>query len=398
MALSDEHRKAPTVAASAGTTVVAWETLTGAPIEATVRRHGTGADTWPRAVGVTERDARAPSVAVTPTGVALMAWQGYDGDTPVIRVARNRTDEWSRPIIVSAGGRGARDPQIGVDEAGHVTVAWLADVGTLDSVVQVATTAEPDGPFGPPTQVGARGQLRHLRLAVGADGTAAIAWASQRPERAVFAAGRHDGRWGQVTLLSEPGTTPIEPGVAAAPGGRAAAIWTAETDAGAETTVAEFVAGSWQRPTVVDRAAERAREMSRPGRADTAPAVTVLPRGVAAAWARYSPGQAQVRGATRIDGDSGGDWSDAGDLSYPGSAAGGVHLIGAAGATGLAAWEELDGGLLRARVGRVGDAGGCVDLAPSAGETGGVRLAGLANPTAVFVDFARSRVMAVDLP
>ncbi len=397
MALSDEHRKSPVIAANAGSTLVAWETLTGEPIEATVRRRTADADSWPRAVAVSERDARAPSVAVATDGTALLAWQGYDGDTPVIRVARSRAGGWSAATIVSTRGRGAREPQIAVDATGRVTVAWLSDVGTLDSSVAIATADDPDGPFGPPVPVGAVGRLSHLRLAVAADGTAALTWSSEKPHRAIFAAAGEGGRWGEVARISPPDGTPTEPNVAAAAGGRAAVIWTSEDGAGAHTSVARYTAGSWQVATIIDRADGPGREMSRPGRAVTAPAVAMLPDGIAAAWSRDSPHEAQVRGA-RADDATGGTWSTPYDLSRPEAPAGGIDAIAAAGATALAGWEEQDDGLLRARVGPIDGSGGCLDLAPSAGETGGVRLAGVAGPTAVFVDFSRSRVMAVDLP
>jgi hypothetical protein len=66
----------------------------------------------------------------------------------------------------------------------------------------------------------------------------------------------------------------------------------------------------------------------------------------------------------------------------------------------LITWEELDGGLIRARAELVAaDRGaGCSDLSAGRAETGGVRSAGGSAPVAVFVDLDRGRVKVADLP
>lgn len=387
--LSPERRRNPVVASDSGRTiVVAWETQTGEPIEARVR---TGR-TWSPIRQISEVDARLPAAAVTPDGSALIAWQGFDGDRAVIRLARHGEDGWSTGRIVSPPGVSAREPQLAVDGSGRATVAWLADAGGLRSTVMVA--AEDDaGRMSPPTTVGPPLKNRRLRLSLAVDGTAAMAWQADGPDRGAYVAVRSDGRWSAATRVSPAGHEALEPAVAAGRDGTASAIWVTAHD-GARIETTDFAAGTWGPATTLDNGDDRPREIARPGRADTGPAIALLPNGAAAVWSRHSADGAWVRAALRRPGAR---WSTPIDLSRPGAAAGGATLAQQPGAHAAAGWEEIDAGLLRVRIQDLGTGGaGCVDLAPATGESAGVRLVGGGAATAVYVDLNRGRVLAVE--
>jgi hypothetical protein len=96
-----------------------------------------------------------------------------------------------------------------------------------------------------------------------------------------------------------------------------------------------------------------------------------------------------------------GTWAAATALSAPGAAASGVKVTALAGGGVAAGWEELDGGLIRARVARLapdGSAPRCTALTAAVAESGAVRLVGGSAPTAVFVDFNRNRVQTAPIP
>jgi hypothetical protein len=78
-----------------------------------------------------------------------------------------------------------------------------------------------------------------------------------------------------------------------------------------------------------------------------------------------------------------------------------VQVAVLAGGVAAAAWEELDGGLIRARVARLAVDGAplvCADLSAARAESGAVRLVGGSAASVVFVDFNRSRVQVAPIP
>jgi hypothetical protein len=177
-------------------------------------------------------------------------------------------------------------------------------------------------------------------------------------------------------------------------------VWIGRDDQGIAAFVSERTDGAaWSAPRAVGRGSARPRELARPGRADTGPDVAILPDGRAvAAWTLVQDGANRLGTAIR---DANGRWDTPIGQPGAGGPAGGAQVAPVAGGGALLAWEELDGGLIRARSQHIAVGDGterCADLSTARSETGGVRLAGGSAPAGVFIDLNRGRVRAANLP
>lgn len=135
----------------------------------------------------------SPQVAVAPDGKTTVVWSRRDpGSTfSVMASTRSPRGAFTAPVRLSAAGEDATGPQVAVAPDGTTTVAWMRDVGNNDGIVR-ATTRPPNGGFGEPVDVSPAGYVGPPSLAVGADGTTAVAWggsgiqASTRPAAGAF--------------------------------------------------------------------------------------------------------------------------------------------------------------------------------------------------------------------
>ena len=399
--LSGNERRDPVVASDGGGGIVAiWESLTGGPVEASAH---TPTGTWSAPAPLSGPYARFPSVAVSPTGEAVAAWQMPESakTTAVQVTTRDTNGAWSPPFDVSPPRQHAREPQIAFAGNGTALLVWRRDTTGNDTVIEV--TERPLGgqwttpqPLSDPSV-----RSKRPRLAVAPNGAAALVWEQTVDGRlTVVAATRAaDGRWSAPLTLS--GTARgHEPDVAIGPTGTATAVWIDEGENAATVMASSHSeGGTWSTPVVIGRGSALPHETPRPGRADTGADVAVLPGGrIAAVWTIVADGtnRAQIA-ATQPDGT----WAGATALSKPGAAASGVQVTALAGGGVAAGWEELDGGLIRAHVARLPPDGSpprCTALTAAVAESGAVRLAGGSAPTAVFVDFNRSRVQAAPIP
>jgi hypothetical protein len=400
--LSGDDRRDPVVASDGGGGVVAvWESLTGGPVEAAAR---TATGSWSTATALSAPFGRAPSIGVSPDGSAVATWQiPMSRQTTAVQVAdRNPIGGWTAPREVSAPRTHAREPQIGITGDRTTIVVWRRDTASGDTVIEVVERP-PGGVWTPPTALSNPAvRSSRPRLAVAPNGAAALVWEQRDDDdvRAMASTRTLDGRWSAPAVLSRDGSA-HEPDVGIGPTGAATAAWIEERgDRAAAVTAShpDLQADAWSAPAVVGEGSGLPRETSRPGRADTGADVAVSPDGrVAAAWTIVdADGLNRVEVATRgVDGA----WTAPTALSKPGRTASGVHVAPLAGGSTIAAWEEIDGGLLGARVTRIEPTGitGCTDLTRALTETAAVRLVGGTAPTAVFVDFNRSRVQAIDL-
>ena len=399
--LSGGDRRDPAVATDGGARAVAvWESNTGGPVEASMR---TADRTWTASTSLSRAGARDPSVAMDPAGDAIAVWERQPVGMPrTIEASTAGPDgTWRSPVMVSAPGASAHDARVAVDGTGRAVVAWRRDTTGADAVIEVAEERA-DGTWGMPHAISAGGaRARRPRLAVAPNGEAAIVW-EQRVDRnhAVAAATRDAaGTWSGPALVSAGVRGDQEPDVAIGPLGFAVAVWIGRDDAGIGVFAAEHADGStWSAPQAVGRGSDRPRELARPGRADTGADVAVLPDGRAVvAWTVVQDDANRLGTAIR---DADGRWSAPAGQPGAGGPAGGVQVAPVAGGGALLAWEELDGGLIRARVQRITAGDGaerCADLSSARSETGGVRLAGGSDPAAVFIDFNRGRVRAADV-
>lgn len=396
--LSGADRRDAVAATDGGAgAVAAWESTTGGPIEASLR-----SGSWSVATPVSRDGARDPSVAMSPGGAAVAVWQWQPvGRERTIEVATSRADgTWTAPATLSAPEASARDPQVAVDGTGHATTVWRRDTDGDHAVVEVAEQ-EADGDWSMPRSISAgEVRARRPRLAVAPDGAAAAVW-EQRVDgtQGVAVATRSSsGAWSAPSVVSTGVRSTQEPDVAIGPLGAAVAVWIGRDSSG----IGVFAATNdgqtgWSTPVPIGRGDDRPRELSRPGRADTGADVAMLPDGrPVAVWTLVQGGANRLGAAI---GDGAGRWTE---LPAPGSGgpAGGVQVVPAAGGGALVTWEELDGGLIRARSESVGSDGGtgCRDLSAGRSETGGVRPAGGSAPIAVFIDLNRGRVEVADLP
>lgn len=377
-----------------------WESLTGGPVEAAVH---TPTGPWSTAAPLSAPFARFPSVAVNPTGAAVAAWQIPESvQTTAVQVAtRDATGAWSPPFDVSPARRHAREPQIALTGNGTALLVWRRDTTGDDTVLEV-TERPPDGQWTTPQTLSDPSvRSKRPRLAVAPNGAAALVWEQTVDGRlTVVAATRAgDGRWSAPLTLS--GTTEAhEPDVAIGPTGTATAVWIDETENGVAVMAASHSGdGTWSPPVAIGRGSALPHETPRPGRADTGADVAVLRDGrIAAAWTMVDSGTNRAQTATT---QPDGAWGAATALSKPGAAASGVQVTALAGGGAAAGWEELDGGLIRARVARLapdGSAPLCMAVTTAVADSGAVRLVGGSAPTAVFVDFNRSRVQAAQIP
>lgn len=401
MTLSEADRREPTIAGDGGGgAVVAWESLTGGPIEATIRRDGT----WSTPTDLSAPSARDPSVAMTPGGLAFVAWQAPTrGGRDVIIVAeREPNGSWSARGPVSRRDARSRRPQIATDARGRAIVAWVRDTGGQNAVVEIAER-DGSGRWGTPQELSDAGlRARRPRLAVTPDGRAALVWEERVGDRGSVAAAtrRLDGTWTPATSLSGSMESAREPDVSIGPRGDAVAVWVGEDSGGVGTFAAESVAGGpWSPAVRLGTGDDISRELSRPERAETGADVAVLPdREALAVWSVFDGGTNRVRLATR---SADGTWGTPIDLSAARNESGGAQVAALAGGGGIVAWEEVDGGLLRVRTVRVGAgnvARPCADLAGGRAEYAAIRLTGGSAPTAVMVNLNRGRVQAVPVP
>jgi hypothetical protein len=399
--LSGADRREPAIAADGGArAVVAWESLTGGPIEAAVRN----GMTWSAPAQLSTAGGRDPSAAMTPAGLAFVTWQWpVDGGGAVIQVAeREPSGAWARPVSVSAPGTRARRPQIGTDARGGAVVAWVRDTTGEDAVVEVAERTRA-GRWSAPRVLSTAGmRARRPRLAVASDRRAVLAWEERVNDRGSVAVATRlpDGAWSAPTTVSGGMESAREPDVAIGPRGDAVVVWIGEDDAGVGAFAAQNLeTGLWSEPIRVGSGDDIPRELSRPERAETGPDVAMMVNGRAvAAWTLFDGGANRVQASRR---QADGSWGPPIDLSRKGHESGGAQVTSVAGGAAAVAWEEVDGGLLRvrsARVGADGAPGRCTDLAGGLAEYASVRLAGGSAPTATFVNLNRGRVEAVTLP
>lgn len=400
--LSGDDRRDPQIASDGGGGIVAvWESVTGGPIEASTRD---AAGTWAPTRPLSARFARDPAIAVDPSGVAVAAWQlpKAEATTSVQVTSYSRERGWSEVSDVSPAGAHAREPQVAVTGAGTVVLVWRRDApGPTQTVLEVVER-RPDGQWDRPrTLSDPTARATRPRLAMSPTGSAALVWEQKADGRnTVMAATRTpDGLWSQAESLSTPTSRDQEPDVAIDARGNASAVWIGETDAGASVFAASHPdRGSWSSPTVIGRGSAVPHETPRPGRADTGADIALLPDSRAVAvWTIVDGDTNRAQSAAT---DPSGTWLPANSLSAPGVVASGVQVASLAGGSAIAGWEELDGGLLRARVARLDGQGrpaACTDLTGEPTDSGAVRVVGGSAPSAVFVDFNRSRVQVAEL-
>jgi hypothetical protein len=156
-------------------------------------------------------------------GSAWVVWKRNVGGFDVIQGTKVALDGTQGPIITLSGPTlQATDPVIATRADGSAMVGWLNTAAIDDTVHTVSITA--DGTVGPITTrstVGPVGQpAADISIALGHDGTAALAWRKFNGVSWVIQAVKvaADGTSGTIHDLSDPASSASAPDIAATPG------------------------------------------------------------------------------------------------------------------------------------------------------------------------------------
>lgn len=383
--LSDDYRVLPRVATSPrGDAIVAWESTTGEPVEVRTRPAG---GSWSPVVRVAGPHSHDPAVAIDANDRPWVAVSGHADGLPAVIVASGPT--WT-PTTLSVGQANARKPQIGASD-GALIVVWLSFVDGRRGVVSVSELAH--GTWSPPRSLSQpQDGIDELALSVAPSGSAVATWTAGRRDRTAAAVVRTpNGIWSSPMVLSTHDTVAIETAPVATDSS-GWAVWTeAKRDnSSASVRVRKFDGVRWTAAVALDRSSTGPRQMARPGQSPLGPSATKLADGgVVAAWTLGDGSNSVVR--ARIVRPSGRP-GRLHQMSQASSQAGAPRAAVLGDGTPVAAWEEIDGGLLRVRYQRLTETAGCVDVTGEPTETSSISVAGGRRPLIAFVDLRRSRV------
>lgn len=242
----EQHPNPDLAIDSAGTAVAVWSDDRG--LHAMARPRGAGRFERAEILSVTDAD---PQVG-TSSRTAVAAWSARRSGRTTVRIAVSRDGEtFGEPDKLHLRGLGGARPVMAVDSRAKITAAW-ARRGRVH-----AATCNPDGSCGATRVLSPSGEdARDPRVAVGADGTAVIAWrnakgvaASLRPARRRFRRGTQLGEGERVGNLA----------LTVGPRGDAAAVWTARGPGGPTVEAALRARGRrFGRARTISAAAEKA--------------------------------------------------------------------------------------------------------------------------------------------
>jgi hypothetical protein len=128
-----------------------------------------------------------PAVGLAPDGTAVVAWGSFGGDSSsrpggergtVLAAVHGPGGDWqpAQPL----DGSYPASVRVGLDASARATVAWSVSEDPFHTSVRQATRA-PGGPWAPGTELVDAFGLTGFDAAVGADGTAVVAWAQAVP-------------------------------------------------------------------------------------------------------------------------------------------------------------------------------------------------------------------------
>lgn len=276
----EEHPNPDLAIDAAGTAVAVWGDDRG--LHAMARPRGAKRFERAEVLSVTEAD---PQVG-TSSRTAVAAWSGRRSGRTTVRIAVSRGGRtFGEPGTLHLRGLGGARPVMAVDDRARITAAW-ARRGRVH-----AATCNPDGSCGETRVLSAAGEdARDPRVAVGADGTAVIAWrnakgvaASLRPSRRRWRPGAQLGEGERVGNLA----------LAVGPRGDAAAVWTARGPDGPTVDAALRSAGRrFGRARTISATVEKASWDD--------PQVAIGPKGdVLAVWGGTIDGRPVILSAAR---------------------------------------------------------------------------------------------------
>ncbi len=253
----------PTLAGNAsGDAVAAW---IGDPDENAVydvhlaeRSGATGAWGGHTSFGVPDAIQERPAVAINDRGDAVAIWVEYSGsDFPRLRVTTRTASGWTEPVWVSAADDFVQSghhltPQLALAADGTADVVWasIRDGGQLS--IEEVEHSRFDGTSWSAPEVLATAPvgIQGVELASDGQGGLAAAWLLWGDPMVIQAAWRSNGAWTVTDVPAEPRPTCVMPlAVSTGPGGRATVAWQSAAT-GAVSTVSGTL-GSWEQPRTV---------------------------------------------------------------------------------------------------------------------------------------------------
>jgi hypothetical protein len=280
-----------------------------------------------------------PEIAVDPAGNAVAVWERHVGGEEIVEATeRPAGGEWSEPEVLSLPGEEGNQSRVAIDASGNAIAVWITEEGSTDFVVRSAARP-PDGEWSEPEDVSDLiSEAVTPQLAFDAASGAVAVWtAFEAGDRILQGAVRSaSGEWLEPDDISDAGenVSPLPqgaPDVAIDGSGTAIAVWTLEGSDNIVQAAVRPSGGEWSAPEDLSDAGGDAGE---PGVAmnEAGEAVTV--------WTRSNGSDAIVQAAVR---PSGGEWSEADDLSATGQDAGegdvGIDEAGEA----VAVWTRSNG-------------------------------------------------------
>jgi hypothetical protein len=218
----EENPNADLAIDASGTAVAVWGDNLG--LHASARPRGAKRFAKAEVLSVTNAD---PQVG-TASRAAVATWSGPRAGATSVRVAVSKDGEtFGKPGTLKLRGLGRATPVIAVDSSARITAAWSRRGQVM------AATCSASGDCGESRVLSADDErASDPRVAVGADGTAVVAWsspagvaASLRPAGRTFRPGSPLGELAKGHKLGELA-------LAVGAGGDAAAVWTVRTKDG----------------------------------------------------------------------------------------------------------------------------------------------------------------------
>lgn len=253
----------PTLAGNAsGDAVAAW---IGDPDENSVydvhvaeRSGATGAWGGHRSFGVPDTLQERPAVAINDRGDAIATWVEHgESGWPTLRATTRTASGWTEPVTVSSPDQfvlsgDALAPRLALAADGTADLLWASIRDGDQLSIEEVQHSHFDGTSWSTPQALATAPVgvSGLELADDGQGGLAAAWLLRDDPMVVQAAWRSNGAWTIADAPAEPRSTCMMPlAVSAAPGGQATVAWQA-AGTGALSTVTGTL-GSWQQPRTV---------------------------------------------------------------------------------------------------------------------------------------------------
>jgi len=238
-------------------------------------------------------DASRATLGIDDAGEAIAVWQRPNNIGYVVQASRRPAGgSWSAPESLSGAGGEVSLPRLAVNANGDAAVIWSHFSGTIRTAV---TTRSAGGTWSLPRDLSPEGQESfEARVALDAQGDATVLWVNLSGEYTVQSSTEAAGTgvWSAPVDLVQADPIPPEPSLAIAPGGDAVVAWQSGAVGGTTTVEAasrKGADGAWSSPGLISAPTDGVEQ----------PDVAIEPNGAATAiWGSYGGGFVGVQSAT----------------------------------------------------------------------------------------------------